>query len=857
MKKFYLNIILLFISLSICAQGLKVNVPTNVATGENFRLSFVIGTQDAGDIHIGNIPAALEIITGPYRSSQSSYQVINGHASSSSSTTYTYILCANKNGSYKIPSASVVVNGHRYTSAPVTVKVTGKATASADASHKQHNSYSEPTMASAGTKIKNSDLFIKVTANKKSVYEQEPVVLTYKVYTLVDLNELKGDMPDLTGFHSVEVPLPKQKSFHVEEYNGRQYRCVTWSQYVMFPQMHGTLTIPSIVFKGSVVQQRRDIDPIEAFFNGGSGYVEVKRDIAAPSIKLDVKPLPMRPANFSGGVGTFNISAQINKKDIKSNEPFTLRVVVSGCGNLKLIKKPVIAFPKGFDKYDPKVTDKTKITSAGVEGNMIYDFVAVARNKGTYTIPPIEFTYFDTTTNKYKTIKTQPISLNVEKGTSDDSTVDDYTNSLSQKDIYPIKDKEASNIDMNNPFWGSVGYICIILVLLCLGIAALIIDGKMSSASYAASKKKKSANRMALKHLQQANNSMLQGNNTSFYDEVLKALWGYAEEKFNLTANQLNREHIGNMLQANNIQENLIKQFIEIIDVCEMGHYSPTSTTESMDKIFEKAMNVVTEIEDALKREKKRGNRSSKMSLLLLLAIMLSTPASSITKQNADSEYKKGNYQQAIKDYTELLGNKKSPELYYNLGNSYYKMDNMTYAILNYERALLLTPNDKEININLQIAKSKTIDKITPETEMFLTKWFKTIVNVMNINAWAYLSIFCLVVSVVLFFVYLKMSSVRIRKISFFVSLFLFIVFVFSNICAYHQKEQYMNRNGAIIMASSLQLKKVPNEKGANITILHEGTKVYILDKSMKNWLYVRLEDKREGWVRTEQIEKI
>lgn len=179
-------------------------------------------------------------------------------------------------------------------------------------------------MRTAGSRISGRDLFIKVTANKRRVHEQEPVLLTYKVYTQVDLTQLEGKMPDLKGFHNQEVPLPQQKTFHTETVNGRPYRCVTWSQYVMYPQMTGSLTIPAITFKGIVVQQNRNVDPMEAFFNGGSGYVEVKKDIIAPSVKIQVDPLPQRPANFSGGVGKFNISASIDKKEVKAGEPITI-----------------------------------------------------------------------------------------------------------------------------------------------------------------------------------------------------------------------------------------------------------------------------------------------------------------------------------------------------------------------------------------------------------------------------------------------------------------------------------------------------------------------------------------------------
>ena len=357
------------------AQNLVGNAPAQVAVGEQFRLTYTINTQNVSGFRAGNIPAELEVLMGPSQSSQSSFQMINGHTSSSSSITYTYIVCANKNGTYTISPAHITVDGRTIKSNAIRIKVSG--TAQNGYGGNRSNSGNDAEIRDAGSRISGSDLFIKVSANKQHIFEQEPVLLTYKVYTLVGLTSLRGEMPDMKGFHSQEIPLPKEKSFHIETLNGRPYKTVTWQQWVVFPQMTGKMNIPSITFEGIVVQQNRDVDPFEAFFNGGSGYVEVKKKIIAPGLSLQVDPLPTRPASFSGGVGKFNITAQINKTDVKANDPISLRVIVNGTGNLKLLKEPVVNFPKDFDKYDAKVTDKTKITANGVEGSMVYDFMAV------------------------------------------------------------------------------------------------------------------------------------------------------------------------------------------------------------------------------------------------------------------------------------------------------------------------------------------------------------------------------------------------------------------------------------------------------------------------------------------------
>ena len=332
MRKLYIDIperltllcICLMTMLAAGAQEISVSAPRTVSAGENFRVSFTVNTQDVEDFRSGlRSNDVVEVIAGPYTSRQSSFQMVNGHTSSNSSITYTFTLYATKNGSFTIPAAHAKVGSRTLTSHPFKVTVTGNARhASQQSAPKMHDDYDdEPQMRQAGSRISGSDLFIKVSANKRRVHEQEPILLTYKVYTQVDLSQLEGKMPDLKGFHTQEVTLPQQKSFHVENVNGKNYRCVTWSQYVMDPQMTGKLEIPSITFKGIVVQQNRNVDPFEAFFNGGSGYIEVKRNIVAPGITVQVDPLPTRPAGFSGGVGKFNISASIDKSTLTNMIP--------------------------------------------------------------------------------------------------------------------------------------------------------------------------------------------------------------------------------------------------------------------------------------------------------------------------------------------------------------------------------------------------------------------------------------------------------------------------------------------------------------------------------------------------------
>lgn len=865
MKKIGWYIILLLMMLGyhvhVDAQHISVSAPSHVAAGENFRVAYTINTSDVEEFRMGGVQDGLEVIAGPYTSSQSSYQMINGHTSSSSSVTITYTLYAAKNGSFTIGASHALVGGKRLSSRPVKIQVSGHAqrTNGAPNMHGQ-DCYDQPRMRSAGSAISGSDLFIKVSASKKRVHEQEPILLTYKVYTQVDLTQLEGKMPDLKGFHTQEVPLPQQKTFHTETVNGRPYKCVTWSQYVMYPQMTGRLEIPSITFKGIVVQQNRNVDPMEAFFNGGSGYVEVKKDIKAPGITLQVDPLPQRPANFSGGVGKFNISASLDKKDVKAGEPITLRVVVGGIGNLKLLKQPVVNFPKDFDKYDAKVTDKTRLTANGVEGNMVYDFLAVPRNQGSYTIPSVELTYYDTGKNAYKTIKTQPFKVEVEKGDGTSAESEDFASQ--DKDIHTIKLGKVVQHKADEMFFGSFGYwISLLMPLIAFVVLLIVFRRRAIENADIVKKRSNRAGKIATKRLRLANKLMLQGKQGEFYDEVMRALWGYMSYKLNMPAEKLNRDNIRETLGRHFVDDATIEKFTTALDECEFERYAPGDAAGNMNRTFESAMTAIMDIENAInearKNQKKHPAGYSFVWLLLAMICFGGTSAKAVTKNNADTEYQKGNYQQAIRDYEEILKNGESAEIYFNLGNAYYRTDNITKAVLNYERARLLSPGDDDINFNLQFARSKTIDKITPESEMFFVTWYKSLVNFTSVDNWAKTGILCIVMALLLVLLYLFGPQLMLRKIGFFGGLAFFVIFLLSNLFAFQQKQALDNRTGAIIMTPSVNIKKTPAKNSADQFVLHEGTRVDIIDKGMTDWRCIRVGDGREGWIETKAIEEI
>ena len=856
---FYL---LTFLPLAALAQTLTGRAPAQVAVGEQFRLSYTVNTDDAKGFRAGDIPDAFDVLMGPSTSQQSSFQMVNGHTSSSSSITYTYILSANKNGTFTIPAAHVTVGGKTITSNELHIKVSGQAQQGGQQGG-GHQQSSTGEIRNAGSSISGSDLFIKVTASKQHVREQEPILLTYKVYTLVGLTQLNGKMADLKSFYSREVPLPQEKQFHIENFNGRAYKTVTWQQYVVFPQTTGKLEIPSITYEGIVVQQNRNVDPFEAFFNGGSGYVEVKKEIKAPGITIQVDPLPQRPVGFSGGVGHYSISAQLDKNEVKANDPVKLRVVVSGVGNMKLLKQPEVKFPKDFDHYDAKVTDKTQLTTNGLEGSIIYDFLAVPRHQGDFEIPAIEYVYFDTQDNDYKTVKTEPFTLHVEKGSG--TTTAAYTGQEDIKqlnsDIHYIKTGETRQRGIDEFFFASTEY-WVSLAVLLLGFISLFIIFRQRAIENADIVKQRAgkANKVAAKRLKKAAKLMDGGKQNEVYDEVLRALWGYVGDKLNMPVEQLSRENISQQLESHNVSGETISQFIGALDECEFARYAPGDATGNMNKVYDAAMTAITQIAATMKKGGKE-QVSSRLILLLVISLapcsLLLAPAKAVTKAEADSAYVQERYQQAAKDYEELLKQGVSADLYYNLGNCYYRMDQMTQAVLNYERALLLSPGDEDIRFNLQMARSKTIDKITPESEMFFVTWYRSLVNVMSVDGWARTALVALIVAIVLALFYLFSDRIWLRKIGFFGGILLLLVFLMSNLFAWQQKRNLTQRTGAIVIKSAVNVKSTPSKNGTDLYILHEGTKVTVTDATMREWRKIRVADGKEGWLEVSEIEVI
>lgn len=610
-KIVFLWIALLAVSLQAFADGkvsFTASAPDAVAVGDQFRLAYTVTTQKVRDFRAPSIKG-FDVLMGPSRSQQSSVQIINGQTTSTSSLTFTYILMATAEGNFTIPGATITADGNQMVSNAVQIKVLPADKSGGNASGNAGNQRGSVSRSSSGTSISNNDLFILPSVSKTTVYEQEALLLTYKIYTLVDLRGFDNvKLPDFKGFHSQEVELPNDRKWSLEHYKGRNYQTTVYRQFVLFPQQSGNLTIDAARFDASIAKATHVDDPFEAFFNGGSNYVEVKKPLITPKLTIDVKPLPEgKPAGFSGGVGEFNISSSINSTNVKTNDAVTIKLVISGTGNLKLISTPEVKFPEDFEVYDPKVDNKFRLTSAGLSGSQVIEYLAIPRNAGTYKIPPVEFSYFDINTRSYKTLTTEEYVLHVEKGAGNAAqTIANFTNKEDLKvlneDIRYINQKDVALSRKGDFFFGSWLYWLFYIIPGAAFILFFIIYRKQIAANANVAKTRtKKANKVAVKRMKQAGKLLNENKKDEFYDEVLKALWGYVSDKLNIPVSRLSKDNVEEELRNYGVDDGLIKDFIDALNNCEFARFAPGDANQAMDKVYTASLEVISKMENSIK----------------------------------------------------------------------------------------------------------------------------------------------------------------------------------------------------------------------------------------------------------------
>jgi len=595
----------LFLTAGMMAQAADVTfkavAPNAVVMGQQFRLAYTVNAEaKASDLRIPEL-ADFDVLMGPSTSSSMSTQIINGNVSSETAFTFTYILMPKKEGTFNIGAASIKVKGANYTSNAVSVKVLPP-----DKASEVGGGDDSGQSASIG----KDDYFVRMEISNRNVYEQEGFLVTFKLYAARMCGLENAKFPEFEGFLAQEIEQPNPQ-WTQDHYNGRNYFTVVLKQTVLYPQRSGKLTIESGKFDAIIrIPTQRKIRSIFDEFE--DAYTNVRKVLVSSPATIDVKSLPSgKSASFSGAVGNFTMTSDINSNNVKTNDAVTIKLKISGNGNIKLIKNPEVVFPNDFDTFDPKVETDVKTTTAGVSGSKTIEYMAIPRYAGDFEIPAISFSYFDPKSATYKTLKSEPYKLHVEQGeggSSNSPVVSNFSNKESVKylgkDIRFLKVKDFNFVANNDIFFGSfMYYMCYLVPAILFIVFFFIYRKQVKENSNIALVRTKKANKIAVKRLKNAGKLMKENKKEEFYDEVLRALWGYLSDKLNISQASLTKDNVEIELTRYGVDETLINEFMDILNTCEFARYAPAQASDAMDKLYELTVDAIGKMENTIKKQ--------------------------------------------------------------------------------------------------------------------------------------------------------------------------------------------------------------------------------------------------------------
>ena len=577
-----------------------VDTPMFVSKGELFPVRFVLNANPDKGTFVAPPFADFDNVQGPSTSTSSSIQWVNGKKSSSVNYTMTYVMVANRAGSFTIGSASVEVDGKRYSSQPTKIEVREDNVA---------NHQNESAESRANRSVGKEDLLLRLEVSDNSVYKGEPIRAMLKLYSRANIAGSEGaKMPSFNGFWSQQVDV-EQGPFR-GTLNGKVYEAYNLAEYILYPQQGGTLVIEpaEITVVAQVVMQSRNNDPFNAFFGGGHEVYNVRRALKTPEVKIYVKEFPQgAPASFTGAVGRYTMSHKLSSTEVAANSALTLQLTISGTGNLNFVKAPEVSLPASFELYDTKSEEKITTSATGSVGYRRFDYPIIVRAEGDYDIAPIEFTYFDTEKAKYVTLSTPQMYVKV---TPDKSAAVQSSVSMGVKrEEVKLLGEDIRFIMLGAPmlrsyvapfifsplYWLAVAIIVVVAVLLYVVIRKRIRDSRNVVLV-----KGKRANKMAIRRLRIAEKYMREQDRRAFYEEMLRALWGYLSDRFNIPVADLTKDSVREELSRRGAVAEA-EAIIAIIARCEEAQYSPMASAE-MNEIYAEGIDVVSKIESALKR---------------------------------------------------------------------------------------------------------------------------------------------------------------------------------------------------------------------------------------------------------------
>jgi len=872
----------------------NAKAPQIVGVGEGFTIEYTINCNNPSNFQSPTVSGA-DIVAGPYTSRSSSTTIINGKRSSSSFTSFSFTLVAKKEGIVNITPAKVKVNNQIYSSKSLRIQVVKNPTMAQRRSNQNNNSYdpfaqfrsqsrnqtqrqSPSTTNNTQSKqiqIDNKAIFVRVIPNKTDVVKGEEIVLTYKLYTLLPVSEYQIEkIPSTTGFWMEEMDNQPNPHLTIETYNGQRYQVADLKKVIIFPQRSGALTIKPMslsVIAHVATRQRQNFSTGDPFFDQflndpffssfQTSYQSVKKKLYTNSLTFYVKDIPNKSDNYCGAVGKFSLSGDISTKQAKAYEPFYLTYTLSGHGNLTLINNLPLDLPDELQLSDPEITDNLHRDASGLSGTRTFRYLVIPRVEGKFTIPNLNISYYNVDKRAIDSLFLDGYQIQVAKGDVNSDYANQLDNRLKYRNMKIKSQVSVSTLDKEYHIFDRVWvYLIIVFLIIALSVAIVLTMRYKRISMDVANMKMKKSTKIAIKRLRKAKRFLDNSQMEDFEDETAIALWNYLEDRFQMDRTNLSIQGCKNELLTLGADSNVVEKLGTILDRCQYLRFSQDKQASADITLYDDTINVISSIEDQMKelKKNKKKQKSNKppqefipkglTSIIILFVSLLLTSISYC--QNGK-----------IADTTKTLKRVPHKQIvvsakqYCHIADSCFKQSDYANAILYYEKALKLSPSNKDIRLNINITRSRLVGDTYIMPDFFLLRWAKYISGLLPLPIWMILFIGLFLFACALFFLYLFSQN---KKVLFFYLCLTSMILSLGSMGFGIVRQNIQNDNSkAIIMKSNTHLRQTKNTTAKDIIIMYKGQKITILDDDGSGWIKTQTEDNKVGYMENRNYKRI
>ena len=576
----------LFINISQAQSFYSQVSSKKVQVGVPFEYS-VVFTINTGNYTPPNFKD-FDVISGPNQSS--SYQNVNGVGSQQ--IIISYGLVAKREGKFTIGPSSTMSGSQKLETEAINVEVV-KGNVNSNDNETQNTS-----------KNSSGDLFIKTSANKNKCYVGEQITILQKVYSRSQIVGFqKFSQPTYEGFYSQAQESSSKGQVAIENIDGVSYYTFELFRTIAIANKSGKTILNSI--QGDIVIRKQTTakpkNIFEQFF-GATSYEDIPINTKSKSIAIEILPLPEigKPESFIGAVGDFNYKVDVTRNELKANDAFNLKMIITGNGNLKLINAPTLKLPDGFESYDPKITESNN--------SKMFDFLIIPRKEGVFTLNNLDFSYFDLNSKKYITKSAKIIKINVLAPAENSNEAKIFSSQTkikeTENDIRYIKKEDFFLTKSENEFFNSFTHILfIVLPLIALATGLSLRKNHIKNNSNIILVKERKAAKLAKKQLITAEKLMKEQKKDEFYTEILMALTTYLGNKLNIPKAELSKESITKSLQLKNINHSTIQNLTNTIDTSEFAKYAPGSVSGNLQEVYNNTVELIANLEQQINKK--------------------------------------------------------------------------------------------------------------------------------------------------------------------------------------------------------------------------------------------------------------